>query len=222
MVNIGLIITAAGKSTRFGRGRSKIFAEIDGKSVINKTVSCFHNIPDIRNIVITHSAGAENDIKNALYPLETKADICFTKGGTTRQKSVFLGLKKLLPKHTDYVLIHDAARPWVDQTLIQQVITSMKQHQACIPVLPIIDAVKEVDSNGFIQQALDRTNLRRAQTPQGFSFQEIYAAHETAEENGYNAHDDAELFSIFCGPVATVPGNEKNKKITHKEDIRWT
>jgi 2-C-methyl-D-erythritol 4-phosphate cytidylyltransferase len=92
-----------------------------------------------------------------------------------------------------------------------------------IPLLPLLETPKEIDPQGFILRHLRRSNLGSAQTPQGFAFPQILHAHEKAAERELREHydytDDAEVWGEFCGPVATVPGERENRKITYPEDL---
>jgi 2-C-methyl-D-erythritol 4-phosphate cytidylyltransferase/2-C-methyl-D-erythritol 4-phosphate cytidylyltransferase/2-C-methyl-D-erythritol 2,4-cyclodiphosphate synthase len=97
------------------------------------------------------------------------------------------------------------------------------KHSAAVPLLPLTETPKELDGKGFIQRHLRRSRLGCAQTPQGFAFPAILRAHERGAERelaeGYEYTDDAELWGEFCGPVAAVPGERENRKITYPEDL---
>jgi 2-C-methyl-D-erythritol 4-phosphate cytidylyltransferase/2-C-methyl-D-erythritol 4-phosphate cytidylyltransferase/2-C-methyl-D-erythritol 2,4-cyclodiphosphate synthase len=97
------------------------------------------------------------------------------------------------------------------------------KHSAAVPLLPLTETPKELDGEGFILRHLRRSRLGCAQTPQGFAFPAILRAHEQGAERelaeGYEYTDDAELWGEFCGPVATVPGERENRKITYREDL---
>jgi 2-C-methyl-D-erythritol 4-phosphate cytidylyltransferase len=154
----------------------------------------------------------------------------FVDGGTTRQASVFNALSMITTwqnKQPDYVLIHDGARPWVSVSLIKRIIAELKKHQAVIPLLPLTETPKEIDEEWnntmFITRHLKRELVGVAQTPQGFAFPEIFAAHQQAAEYSKHSHqeftDDAEIWALFCGTVAAIPGDPKNRKITFLEDL---
>jgi 2-C-methyl-D-erythritol 4-phosphate cytidylyltransferase len=97
------------------------------------------------------------------------------------------------------------------------------RHDAVIPLMPLLETPKEVDEGGFIRGHLRRSGLGLAQTPQAFAFPQILRAHERAaereERERYTYTDDAEVWGEFCGPVATVPGERGNRKITYAEDL---
>jgi 2-C-methyl-D-erythritol 4-phosphate cytidylyltransferase len=219
----------------------------DSLTVLGAAVSAFAAIPEIRTIVIAVPEDKENGeaaakraiARNALPPaiLDGKASptVRFVTGGTTRRVSVFNALRALAVDAPDYVLIHDGARPWISSALIERVIMSVKQYRAVIPLLPLTETPKETDfpldcnfAAGnlaacpvFIKRQLKRAFIGTAQTPQAFAFPEILAAHEKAavQEGRIEFTDDAEIWAEFFGPVAVVPGENGNRKITFKEDL---
>ena len=138
-------------------------------------------------------------------------------GGAERHLSALRGLESLETHAPKTVLIHDAARPFVDQALIERVINLTKQGQGAIPALPVSDTLKRVDSEGFIEATVDRSSLWRAQTPQGFEFSDILRAHQMRGTE--NPTDDAALFETAGGRVVIVLGEERNIKVTAPKDF---
>jgi 2-C-methyl-D-erythritol 4-phosphate cytidylyltransferase len=145
--------------------------------------------------------------------------IRFTDGGETRQESVFNGLREFLDDPPDFILIHDGARPWIQPDLIRRILAATEESGACIPVVEVPDALKEVDENGIIRNTLSRSRIKGAQTPQGFIYQRLYKAHIQAREKEMAALDDAEVYSLLYQPVKAVPGDPLNRKITYQHDI---
>ena len=141
-------------------------------------------------------------------------------GGDTRQASVSAGLEALdrLPEgeRPDLVLIHDGARPYVPGSVTQGVIDALSQHAGAIPAVPVADTIKRA-KDGIITDTVPRTDLFRAQTPQGFRFALLRDLHRSAE--AADATDDAALLEKAGHPVAIVPGSEDNIKLTYKEDL---
>jgi 2-C-methyl-D-erythritol 4-phosphate cytidylyltransferase len=237
---IAAVICAAGSSTRMG-GAKKEYLPLPGASdsltVLGAAVSAFTAVPEIRTIIIVvpeEPETGEAAARKALSPEilnGTCPTVRFVTGGKTRRASVFNALRALAADAPNYVLIHDGARPWISSALIERVIKGVKQYRAVIPLLPLTETPKETDlpldgfvgcdSWGpvFIKRQLKRGFIGTAQTPQAFAFLEILAAHEKAAAQDREFTDDAEVWAEFCGPVAVIPGEIANRKITFKEDI---
>jgi 2-C-methyl-D-erythritol 4-phosphate cytidylyltransferase/2-C-methyl-D-erythritol 2,4-cyclodiphosphate synthase len=137
-------------------------------------------------------------------------------GGPTRQESVRLGLEALSIYRPDRVLIHDAARPFPDAALIDRVLDGLQQAEAAIPCLPVRDTVKRAE-DGVIRATLDRSGLWRAQTPQGFHFEAILAAHRALA--GQELTDDSAIAEAVGMTPLLVEGSEANLKVTTSEDL---
>jgi 2-C-methyl-D-erythritol 4-phosphate cytidylyltransferase/2-C-methyl-D-erythritol 2,4-cyclodiphosphate synthase len=137
-------------------------------------------------------------------------------GGAARQDSVRLGLEALVPLRPHRVLIHDGARPFPDQRLVDRVIDGLDQAVAAIPCLPLRDTIKRAE-DGTIRETIDRSALWRAQTPQGFHFDAILAAHRAAI--GRELTDDAAVAEAAGLVPLIVDGSEGNLKVTTPEDL---
>jgi 2-C-methyl-D-erythritol 4-phosphate cytidylyltransferase len=235
---IAAVICAAGSSLRMG-GVKKEYLLLPGASdsptVLGAAVSAFTTVPEISTIVIVvpeDTETGETAARNALSPEIPAGRVRFTTGGSTRRASVLNALRALAVDAPNYVLIHDGARPWISPALIGRVIQGVKQYRAVIPLLPLTETPKETDlplegfvgcdsrSPVFIKRQLKRRFIGTAQTPQAFAFPEILAAHEkAAAREGGEFTDDAEVWEEFCGPVAVIPGEAGNRKITFREDV---
>jgi 2-C-methyl-D-erythritol 4-phosphate cytidylyltransferase len=239
---IAAVICAAGSSSRMG-GVKKEYLRLPGESdsltVLGAAVSAFVAVPEINTIVIvvpedaeTREAAARKALPPEILAGNAGPTLRFTTGGSTRRASVFNALRALAADTPNYVLIHDGARPWVSPALIERTIRCVKQYRAAIPLLPITETPKETDvplesfagcdSWGpvFIKRQLKRAYIGTAQTPQAFAFPEILTAHEKAAvQDDRDFTDDAEVWAEFCGPVAVIPGEAGNRKITFQEDI---
>jgi 2-C-methyl-D-erythritol 4-phosphate cytidylyltransferase/2-C-methyl-D-erythritol 4-phosphate cytidylyltransferase/2-C-methyl-D-erythritol 2,4-cyclodiphosphate synthase len=214
-------------------------------TVLAASVRAFAAVSEVKAIIIavpddpeTGEAAARSAL-GQFFTGKAGPEIFFAPGGKTRQASVYNALRALAPLAPHYVLIHDGARPWVSQALIEQLIAGVKKHQAVIPLLPLTETPKETDApldgfkaNGFqadglfgtepvfIKRQLKRAFIGTAQTPQAFAFAEILSAHEAAGAGvscGFT--DDAEVWAAYCGPVAAIPGDSQNRKITFPEDL---
>lgn len=138
-------------------------------------------------------------------------------GGAGRRESAYRGLASLADDPPDLVLIHDAARPMVDARLISRVLDALCDSPAVLPALPVVDTLKRADG-GKVAATVDRAGLWRAQTPQGFRFGRILAAHRAAA--GRELTDDAAIAEAAGLPVALVAGDEDNLKITSEDDLK--
>jgi 2-C-methyl-D-erythritol 4-phosphate cytidylyltransferase len=211
-------------------------AEGGGKplTVLGASVLAFTAFPRIETIVITVPVRGELEARKALPERllsfregektgKARPRILFVPGGSSRRVSVHHALSLLEAYKPGLVLIHDGARPWVSAPLVSAVIAGTLRYGAAIPLLPLVETPKEIDGEGFVLRHLRRSGTGTAQTPQGFLFPEILRAHEKAAERelaeGYEYTDDAEVWGEFCGPVATLPGESGNRKITFPEDL---
>jgi 2-C-methyl-D-erythritol 4-phosphate cytidylyltransferase/2-C-methyl-D-erythritol 2,4-cyclodiphosphate synthase len=220
-VSVAALIVAAGRGARAANesGRPKQYCRIGGVPLLERTIGAFAEHPRVDDIlVVIHP----DDV-----PLYEAASRSFAPrlrpavpGGARRQDSVRLGLEALASVAPSSVLIHDAARPFVDAPLIARVIDRLDAHDGALPCLPITDTLKRV-SGGRITGTVERDQLFRAQTPQGFRFDAILAAHRAAASDvGREFTDDAGIAEWFGLEVALVEGSEENRKLTTSEDLR--
>jgi 2-C-methyl-D-erythritol 4-phosphate cytidylyltransferase len=142
-------------------------------------------------------------------------DVAFVAGGETRQDSVWNALDAV---STERTLIHDGARPLVTLDLIHDVLGALDDADAVVPVLPVDDTLKEVDGDR-VKSTVDRSRLRRVQTPQGFRTEILRAAHDAARAVGFVGTDDAQLVERIDGRVVTVQGRFENLKLTRPDDF---
>ena len=170
-------------------------------------------------VVVTVPRGHVQEAAALLGPHLPPGGLNVVEGGATRQESVLLGLRSLLEASPEVVLIHDGARPWLTPGLVRRVAAAAQIHGACVPVVDVSEAVKQVGQSDMVLQHLPRGGIRFAQTPQGFSFARILAAHEKAAAAGAFCVDDAEVYALFDGPVAWIEGEPDNRKITRERDL---
>ncbi|MBQ9238123.1 MAG: 2-C-methyl-D-erythritol 2,4-cyclodiphosphate synthase [Treponema sp.] len=143
----------------------------------------------------------------------------FTAGGNTRQESVYHALEALEPFSPDIVLIHDGARPFVDEKTITATLAAAERYGAAVPALLPADTIKTVNADNTVAQHLDRTTVRAVQTPQGFRFAPLLAAHRKAAAADRAYTDDSEIWGTFVGTVKLTAGSPENRKITYRSDI---
>ena len=207
-MKIAGLIVAAGRGTRAGGELPKQWQLLKGKPVLFHSVSALAAQSDVVAVVLNPK---DRDLwqNSGIH-----ADI-IVDGGATRDASVRAGLEALIDAAPDMVLIHDAARPLTPETVITDVISALESNKGAAPALPVTDALW-VGDQGFVSGTKDRTNLLRAQTPQGFHFDTILAAHRARTAP---AADDVEVARDFGIDVAIVRGHESNLKITTPEDF---
>lgn len=232
-----LILTAAGSSSRMGLGFKKEFLPFNNGTVLSSSLTPFLKNDNLSIIIITHPAGQLDEMKAALAESEQTAallskrgiPLLFEEGGATRQKSVFNALcaleKACASSNCDvpeFVLIHDAARPWVTETIIDNVLEGVEASGAAVPSTPAVDTLAFTDeSKTIITGYADRPRTFCLQTPQGFRFRELLEAHrKAAADNNTACTDDTTIWAAYCGPVHLCEGSIQNKKITFKEDIQ--
>lgn len=207
-----VIIVAAGAGARTGLAYNKIFYEVNNKPLIEYTVDKFLNDDDFSEVIIVLSKEDINDVK-AIFK---NPKIKYTLGGSTRQESVFNGLKEVA---NDVVFIHDCARPNIDSEDIEKLKTAMNTNDACILYTPVKDSVlKMVDCR--VEEYIDRQSLAFVQTPQVFRTDKILKAHKLSKDNKKSYTDDASLLinELHC-QVYLIEGNEMNFKVTTKKDL---
>jgi 2-C-methyl-D-erythritol 4-phosphate cytidylyltransferase len=213
MSGVTAVIVAAGEGERFGS--AKQFSFLKGKTVLDWSLERFDRSAAVDDIVL---------VLNRLYPGDeflrkyTKIT-AIARGGKKRQDSVYAGLMSLDERRAEIVLIHDGARPLVENSLIERIIAETRVNNAVIPVIPVEDTVKRVEGQR-ISGTVDRVRLFRSQTPQGFSFSLIRSAFQKAMDDGFYGTDDASLVERMGEPVFVIPGERRNIKITLPEDIK--
>ena len=221
MTAIALIV-AAGRGTRAGRDglAPKQYALLAGRPVLRHAVAAFDAVSGIDRIVVVIHPG-----DRALYDAATaglSAKLAEpVAGGATRQESVRLGLAALGdPSARDRVLIHDAARPFPPPDVLQRVLAALDQSDGAIAAVPLADTLKRATGTQNISDTVARDGLWRAQTPQGFRFGAIMAAHERAHHEGRADFTDDAAIAEWAGiDVTLVPGSDRNFKITTAEDM---
>ena len=166
--------------------------------------------PEDRSLYEAAVAGLARDGLTVLSPVG---------GGDTRQASVLCGLEALAPHAPDVVVIHDAARPFIEADLTTRVLAALDRWDGAIPALLVTDTLKREGPGGCIAGTIERKGLWRAQTPQAFRFARILAAHRAAAATGGHFTDDAAIAEAQGIPVGLVDGSERNRKLTTGEDL---
>jgi 2-C-methyl-D-erythritol 4-phosphate cytidylyltransferase len=213
----GLVLTAAGHSTRFGGG-SKVLVTLGGIAVLVRAATPFLEALDDLDVVITARA-EDRDAFEAVVrstPELTRARV--VTGGATRSESVRLGVEALAPE-VSWVLVHDAARPCVTAPLVRRVLAAAKAVGAAVPGLPVADTVHRVDAQGLVVESPRRESLRAVQTPQVARRDLLRRAYAHASTFALAATDEAGLLAAAGIPIAVVEGDPANVKVTTREDL---
>ena len=207
------IILAAGNGTRMKADKSKLLLEINGKTVIERTVNTFSNIADIDDIIVVVR---ETDIP--LYEnVLSKYNISYCIGGSTRQESVSNAVETV--DNADMLIIHDGARPLVTENEISNTLRVAQEKGAAAVGVRVKDTIKVVDKNNKIINTPQRSSLIAIQTPQIFKFDKYIEAMKLAKEQDKDFTDDCKLLENAGEDVFVVDGEYTNIKITTPEDI---
>ena len=208
------LIVAAGRGSRFGATAPKQYVDLAGKPVLRHSLERFLGHPRIDGVRVVIHADDRTLYDKASEGLALLPPVT---GGATRQDSVRHGLESLKEVRPGRVLIHDAARPLIDGSLIDRMIDALSATPGAIPVLPVADTVKR-GADGQVVETLDRTTLWRAQTPQAFRYADIMTAHAAA--TGRELTDDAAVAEAAGLAVALIAGSEDNFKVTTEADLQ--
>ena len=214
MPGTAVIIVAAGRGHRFGAELPKQFLRVRGEPVLRHAVRAFTDHPRIDAVIpVIHPDDAEL-VADALEGLDYLQPV---PGGRARQDSVRNGLEALSDMAPDLVLVHDAARPMVPDDLIERVLAALEAQPGAIPALQVVDTLKRADPEGMIMDTVSRDGLWRAQTPQGFRYDLLLAAHRAAA--GQELTDDAAVMEAAGHALAVVEGDDANLKVTTQADL---
>jgi 2-C-methyl-D-erythritol 4-phosphate cytidylyltransferase len=216
--DVGVVIVAAGESSRTTGTELKQFRWVAGKPMLLHSLQAFMARADVVSVVCVIPQQFVPDPPPWIFQCDVDR-LLLSVGGRTRTESVRHGLEDL-PNEAQIALIHDAARPLVDDTLVDRVVAKARAGTCCVPALPVIDTIKEADEAGNVTRTLDRARLWRVQTPQGFPRDLIERAHREARAVNASATDDAALCERAGIPVAIVAGSERAMKITEEADFQ--
>ena len=207
------IICAAGKGSRAGFEKNKLLLAVEGKTILEKTLSAF-DFPLIDEIIVTSSENDFAEISAICHTFERTKTVL---GGATRTDSVYNALKEAT---ADIVLVHDGARPFVTRQMIEGCIDSVKQKGSGICSIECRDTVAVV-AEGKIITVPNRNNLQQIQTPQGFWREKLLYAYEMAAQEASPCYtDDSSIYARYCEEPHVCAGDSKNVKLTYAEDLR--
>lgn len=211
LMNTVAIIVAAGQGLRAGGEIPKQFQSLCGKRVVEWSIDTFLGSPSIHETILVLSSDTQETFREQYANTPLKIVL----GGMTRTESIKAGLAAIDVTADPIVLLHDAARPGVDEACITQLIQALSDADAAAPALIVSDAVKRQLPSGL--SSIDRTNLFRVQTPQAFRLSTIKAAHAASASN---LIDDLSAVESTGAKVTLIPGDERYNKITYQEDFQ--
>ena len=206
-----VILPCGGTGSRTGLSYNKLFADIGGVTVIEKTVSAFCR-DDVAKIIIPCSENDETRFREIARNFNK--DIVTVRGGATRGQSVKNALEFC---EAEFVAIHDGARPFVSSSVIDRAFSTALEKGAAVACVPVTDSLRIRKGDG--SEAVDRSDYYSVQTPQVFKTDEIKRAYALAEKQGFFATDDAAVYEKYVGSVALSEGDPENKKITTADDL---
>ena len=212
---VAALILAAGQGSRAGTDIPKQFRQIGGKAVLAHSVEAFARHPAVGAVYLVIGSGQQETVRTMIGDGQVTAII---QGADSRRGSVRAGLEAIAATGgADRVLIHDAARPFLSPSMIDQLLAALEQAPGAFPALPVADTL--VKSTGNIAgDIVDRSGLYRVQTPQAFHFESIIRAHR-AWDSSREATDDAQMLREAGHDVLMVPGDERLEKLTYPQDF---
>jgi 2-C-methyl-D-erythritol 4-phosphate cytidylyltransferase len=209
----GAVIVAAGAGLRM-QGQDKLFSMVAGRAVLAHTIAAFEDCWSVDRIALVMSEANVERGKGLVADQKFEKVVTVCTGGPRRQDSVKCGLLNL--GSCDWVAVHDGGRPIVRPGMIARAREAARQTGAAVPVIPIVNTIKEIDETGAVVRTLDRSRLVAVQTPQVFRYDLLMRAHEEVTED---VTDDAAMVEALGVKVMTYEGRTRNIKITTPEDI---
>jgi len=218
--SIGIVIPAGGRGRRFGGDRPKQFVELDGVAVIVRTLQTALCVACVKTVVVAAHPDEHAELASLLQQ-NGCADVrlFIVDGSTERHLSVGKGLSHPSLDDVDVILIHDAVRPLASVSLFERVADSAMKFDAVIPGIPVTDTLKRIDGQGIISETVDRSTIRRAQTPQGFRAALIRDVYAAAIEQQVGGTDCSTLCERVGIRVHVIEGEEQNIKVTTPPDL---
>lgn len=214
-----VVIVSAGRGSRMKADINKQFLKIGNKEVIAHTIDKFYNNKNIGEIIIVVREDEREFFQGNIIDKYGYENIKIAFGGKERQDSVYNGLKEV-GQNCETVLIHDGARPFVTNEIIEKSIKCAKEYKCAIVGVPVKDTIKIVDKNNEVCDTPNRSTLWSIQTPQVFDYSLIIKAHEKAKYDKYYGTDDSMLMEYLGYNVKVVEGSYNNIKITTPEDLK--
>ncbi|PKD42868.1 2-C-methyl-D-erythritol 4-phosphate cytidylyltransferase [Rhodohalobacter barkolensis] len=219
--HLTLVVPAAGSGSRLGEDIPKPYLTIAGKTILEHTLLKFRDINQLREIVISTSDQYLDQTREIADAVFNTQSVKVIRGGDERQNSVMNALHSASGS-TDFVAIHDAVRPFVKKTQIENCLVKLDSEDVdgVVLAVPAKDTIKEIGSDNLIERTPDRSKVWLAQTPQIFKKEVLMKAYQNAAESGVKGTDDSSLVERIGGRVLVVEGDGDNFKITFPLDLR--
>ncbi|MBY0121892.1 2-C-methyl-D-erythritol 4-phosphate cytidylyltransferase [Bacillus sp. S/N-304-OC-R1] len=211
-----VIIPAAGQGKRMGAGRNKVLLELNQLPIFIHTLKVFEMDQDCNGIYLAINPRDESEMKALLHEHHITKVVALAPGGKERQHSIYNALKFV--KQKGIILVHDAARPFINKKLLDPLVKAAEENGASILAVPVKDTVKKA-AGKIVTETVERTSLWAVQTPQAFRFSILMQAYQKAEQDDFLGTDDASLVERIGHNVVIVEGSYDNIKLTTPEDL---
>lgn len=202
-----------------GTDTPKPYLFLKGKTVLERTLSCFMGLESLTQVVVSTSESYAEQTSEILSRLFEKSNTHVVSGGRRRQDSIYNALQEV-SESADYVAVHDAVRPFITQKIISECLIRSEEAGAAITGVPVKDTIKKVSADGVIIESPDRSQLWQAQTPQIFRKDVYMDAFEYANSHDIDVTDDASLLEAMGVDVRMVEGDRENFKLTYPIDFK--
>ena len=216
--DLGIIIAAAGSSSRFGKD-DKLLEKLDGMPLFLHSIRTFYPLCPAGNMIVVVNPDKLSEYKIIAGEYLPGYELLFVAGAEVRAQSVRNGLAALLAG-TEFVAIQDAARPWSTTALLEKCLAAARLHGGAIPAKPVVDTLKRTNTDGRIIDTVDRDKLWRVETPQVFNLKQLMDANKRISDMNVEFTDDASIMEAAGYEVHIVSNQEKNVKITYRKDIK--
>lgn len=214
---VAAVVVAAGKSSRMGGGRNKVLESLFDRPVLSYSLQAFQTNPQVTHAVVVGREEDQAEIESVIRSFCPKAIGHFAVGGAERFDSVKIGVEYFEGLNPDAILIHDAARPFLQQRFIDDSLAALLEAPGCVVGVPLKDTLKETEPNATVIQTHERSRYWLAQTPQTFLYQPILKAYRACTPPPIPT-DDGQVLELAGLPVKMVLGSYHNIKITNPED----
>lgn len=217
--SFSLIIPAAGTGTRMGTEIPKPYLDLMGKTVLERTLSCFAGLENLQQVIVSTSDPFRDQTFEIVERLFENTDKIVVEGGRRRQDSIYNALLQV-GESVELVAVHDAVRPFIKRDIVRSCLKMAEEVGGAIIGVPVKDTIKQVNAAGIIDKTPDRSQMWQAQTPQIFKKNVFIEAYRYANIQNTAVTDDASLFEAFGRDVQIVEGERDNFKLTYPIDFK--